>query len=81
MCVPSPGSDGWVSLLNGRNLDGWYTVLEKSGNGFAEQRKMVVIEQGMLHIMGSEVGQDTAEPGYISTPQEFENVHIRMEYK
>jgi len=79
--VPAPRSDGWVSLLNGGNLDGWYTMLEKSGKGVAEQRKMVVIEQGMLHIMGNEVGQDTAEPGYISTLQEFENVHIRMEYK
>jgi hypothetical protein len=79
--MPAPGRDGWVSLLNGRNLDGWYTMLEKSGKGVAEQKKMVSIEQGMLHIMGNEIGQDVAEPGYISTQQEYENVHIRVEYK
>ncbi len=79
--MSAPGSDGWVSLLNGHSLDGWYTMLEKSGKGVAEQKKMVVIEQGMLHIMGNEIGQDIAEPGYISTLQEYENVHIRVEYK
>jgi hypothetical protein len=79
--MPAPGSDGWVSLLNGRNLDGWYTMLEKSGKGVAEQKKMVAIEQGMLHIMGNEVGQGVSEPGYISTLDEYEDIHIRVEYK
>ncbi len=33
---PAPGGDGWISLLNGRDLTGWYTMLAKSGKGFAE---------------------------------------------
>ena len=28
--MPAEASDGWVSLFNGRNLDGWYTMLQQS---------------------------------------------------
>jgi len=31
--LPPAGADGWVSLLNGRDLNGWYSVLSKSGKG------------------------------------------------
>jgi Domain of Unknown Function (DUF1080) len=79
--LPSAGADGWISLLNGRDLNGWYSVLSKSGKGAAEQRGMVTIEENMLHIMGNEAGPSAAEAGYLATTQDFENVHIRVEYK
>ena len=79
--LPPAGADGWVSLLNGRDLNGWYSVLGKSGKGAAEQRGMVTIEENMLHIMGNQAGQSEAEAGYLATTQDFENVHIRVEYK
>jgi len=81
LVLPASGADGWVSLLNGRDLSGWYTMLQKSGKGVAEKRKMVMMEEGMLHIMGNEEDGEPAEPGYLATNQEFENVHIRVEYK
>jgi hypothetical protein len=65
-----------VSLLNGHDLTGWYTMLSKSGRDAAQGKKMVQMDQEMLHIMG-----EAAEPGHIATNQEFENVHIRVEYK
>jgi hypothetical protein len=79
--LPTPGADGWVSLLNGRDLTGWYTMLQKSGKGFAEKHGMVTMEEEMLHILGNEEGVIPAEAGYLATNQEFENVHIRLEYK
>ena len=79
--LPPAGADGWVSLLNGRDFNGWYSVLGKSGKGAAEQRGMVTVEENMLHIMGNEAGQSAAEAGYLATTQDFENVHIRVEYK
>lgn len=79
--LPPPGADGWVSLLNGRDLTGWYTVLQKSGKGFAEAHQIVTVEEEMLHILGNEEGLLPAEAGYLATKQEFENVHIRVEYK
>lgn len=79
--LPPSGADGWVSLLNGRDLNGWYSMLQKSGKGVAEKRNMVLMEESMLHIMGNEENEEPAEPGYLATNQEFENVHIRLEYK
>jgi hypothetical protein len=79
--LPAPGADGWVSLLNGRDLTGWYTMLQKSGKGFAEAHGIVAMEEEMLHILGNEEGVIPAEIGYLATNQEFENVHIRVEYK
>jgi hypothetical protein len=81
LTLPPAGADGWVSLLNGRDLSGWYTMLQKSGKDVAQARKIVVMEQEMLHILGNEVTAEPGEPGYIATHQEFENVHIRVEYK
>ncbi len=81
LSLPPAGADGWISLLNGRDLSGWYTMLQKSGKDVAQGRKIVVMEQEMLHILGNEVTSEPAEPGYIATNQEFENVHIRVEYK
>jgi len=79
--LPPAGADGWISLINGRDLTGWYTMLQKSGKGFAEKHGMVTMEEGMLHILGNEEGVVPAEAGYLATNQEFENVHIRVEYK
>jgi hypothetical protein len=79
--LPGAGADGWVSLLNGRDLTGWYSMLQKSGKGVAEAKKMVMMEEEMLHIMGNEVTGEAFEPGYLATNQEFENVRIRVEYK
>jgi Domain of Unknown Function (DUF1080) len=81
LSLPPAGADGWISLLNGRDLTGWYTMLQKSGKDVAQARKIVVMEQEMLHILGNEVTAEPAEPGYIATNQEFGNVHIRVEYK
>jgi hypothetical protein len=79
--LPPAGADGWISLINGRDLTGWYSMLEKSGKGVAEAKKMVTMESEMLHIMGNQVTDEHFEPGYLATNQEFENVRIRVEYK
>jgi Domain of Unknown Function (DUF1080) len=78
---PAPGADGWISLMNFRNLDGFYTFLQKSGKGAAEAKSMVTFEDGMLHLMGNLVTDEPAEAGYIATNQEFENYRLRAEYK
>jgi len=81
LSLPPTGADGWISLLNGRDLNGWYTMLEKSGRDVAQGKKMVVMEENMLHVLGNEVTAEPSEAGYIATNREFENVHIRVEYK
>jgi hypothetical protein len=79
--LPPPGADGWISLINGRDLTGWYTMLQTSGKGVAEKRNMISYQDGMLHILGNDLAEDVIEPGYIASNQEFENVHLRVEFK
>ncbi len=79
--LPPAGADGWISLLNGRDFTGWYTVLQRSGRGVAEQRHIVAMEDEMLHILGNDVNESDIESGYLATHQEFGNVRIRVEYK
>ncbi len=79
--LPPAGADGWISLMNGRDLTGWYSMLQKSGKGAAEAKRMVSVENEMLHIMGADMDSTEYEPGYLATAQEFENVRIRVEYK
>ena len=79
--LPAAGADGWVSLINGRDFSGWYSVLQRSGKGIAEEQGVIMMEEQMLHIMGNEEGRFPAEAGYLATNQEFADVHIRVEYK
>lgn len=79
--LPPAGADGWVSLLNGRDFTGWYSVLQNSGRGVAERRGIIAMEDEMLHVLGNGLGDPAVESGYLATNQEFENVRIRVEYK
>src|SRR6185503_21223299 len=81
LTLPPAGADGWISLMNGRDLTGWYSMLQKSGKGVAEKKRIVAMESEMLHVMGADVDDTQYESGYLATHQEFENVRIRVEYK
>ena len=76
--VSAPGNDGWIQLFNGRNLDGWYTFLSKSGKN-NDPAQSIRVDNGMIHILGNPTG--AAEPGYLATNQEFSDYRLRLEYK
>ena len=77
---PNPGSDGWISIFNGKNLDGWYTYLQKSGKN-NDQLGVVRVDNGMIHILGNHVPEGAAETGFLSTTAEYSNYRFRGEYK
>jgi hypothetical protein len=79
--APAPGADGWIALFNGRNLDGWYTYLQRSGRNPANIDEYVRVENGLLHILDRDVDAGQTESGFLSTLTEYENVRIRVEYK
>jgi hypothetical protein len=72
--------DGWVTLFNGRNLDGWYTYLPSSGKN-EDPKKIFKVEQRMLHILDIPVTADNQEFGYLASNQEYANCRIRVEFK
>lgn len=78
--LPAPAADGWIDLFNGRNLDGFYTFLQRSGRD-SDPKGYIRIENGLLHIMANEVTSENAEAGYICTHREFSNCRIRVEFK
>jgi len=82
---PQAGADGWVSLINGRDLNGWYTVLAQSGRDSDSAHAMVAMEENMLHILGNKAIGEPSQPGYIATHQEFEkrphSCRIQMGYQ
>ena len=41
--------DGFRQLFNGRNLDGWYTFLQKHGRD-SDPDKIITIENGLIHL-------------------------------
>jgi hypothetical protein len=56
-------------------------MLQRSGKGVAETKEMILMESGMVHILGNELVEgELVESGYLATNQEFGNVHIRVEY-
>jgi len=72
--------DGFRPLFNGKNLDGFYIFLGK-GPKNADTNKCVQIEDGMLHMYRGKANASQQPFGYISTEREFENYHLRFEYK
>jgi hypothetical protein len=64
----------FMSLLNGRNLNGWYTWLESKGKNNDPEHIFTVQADGVLHDTGKEVG-------YIMTEKGFGNYHFRLQFK
>ena len=73
-------SDGWVSLFNGKNFDGWYTFLPSTGKN-SDPKKVFKVEDGMIHILDLPESDERQEFGYLSSQREFSNCRIRVEYK
>ncbi len=71
---------GWMPLLNGENLDGWYTFRERDGKNNDVQH-VFKAENGMIHVLDVP-DPKTAQPnGYMATNEEFRNYRVRLEYK
>jgi len=64
---------GEIPLFNGKNLDGWYTVLKTKGIN-KDTEGIFKVEDGLIHILGKEFG-------YLCSKKEFENYHLTVEFK
>jgi hypothetical protein len=75
-----PDSDGWISLFNGKNFDGWYTFLPSTGKN-SDPKKVFKMENGMVHILDIPESDEKQEFGYLSSEREFSNCRIRVEFQ
>lgn len=62
-----------VQLLNGKNLDGWYSFLATKGKN-NDPDKVFTVEDGLLHVSGKEFG-------YICTNKVYKNFVLTVEFK
>jgi len=71
---------GWGPLFNGTDLTGWYTFLQQHGKN-ADPDGVVTVENGMIHLYKDAPQGGRVAMGYIATEQQYENYHLRLEYK
>jgi len=69
--IPAHGK--MKALFNGKNLKGFDTFLEKNGVN-NDPDKVFLVENGVLHISGAEMGG-------LVTQKEYENYYLRAEFK
>src|SRR5215471_13472883 len=76
-----PDRDGWITLFNGKNLDGWYSFLMKTGKN-SDPKGIFKVENGMIHVLGTNEPLASLEGwGYLATSEEYEDVRIHVEFK
>jgi hypothetical protein len=76
----SATDDGWITLFNGRNLDGWYTYLPSTGKN-EDPKKVFKVEQNMIHILDVPATSENQEFGYLASNDEYSDCRIRVEFK
>ncbi len=62
-----------INLFNGKNLDGWYTFIQKRGRDI-DPKKVFTVHDGLIHITGEEYGS-------ITTEKEYANYKLVVEFK
>ena len=73
-------SEGWVRLFNGRNLDGWYTFLQRHGKN-SDPDRLITIEDGAIHLYKDPADGSRVVMGYIGTEKEYGDYHLRLQYR
>jgi Domain of Unknown Function (DUF1080) len=70
----------WVRMFNGRNLDGWYTFLQKHGRN-RDPDRVITIEDGAIRLYKHAEDGSSVVMGYIATEKEYGDYHFRFEYR
>jgi len=77
---PSAGTGRWTPVFNGRDLSGWYTFLQKHGKN-SDPDRVITIEDGAIHLYKYAAEGSNVVMGYIGTEKEYEDYHIRFQYR
>ena len=80
--VPTPlhaADSEWKPLFNGKNLEGWHTVLRSARS--EDPDRLVQVSDGAVHMYRDSSNGSTQSFGYIVTDKEYSDYHLRLEYK
>ena len=70
----------WTPLFNGRDLDGWYTFLQKHGKD-RDPDGVITIEEGSIRLYKNAEDKSEVVMGYIATEKEYGDYHLRLRYR
>ena len=70
----------WRPLFNGKDLSGWYTFLQEHGKN-SDPGGLIVVEDGVIHCYKDKSHGSLQKMGYFATEEEFEDYHLRFQYK
>jgi hypothetical protein len=75
-----PSEEGWISLFNGENLDGW--VVKVTGHEAGENPGDIFrVEDGLLTVSYDAYDTFDADFGHIFTEKSYTNYRFRCEYR
>ena len=77
---PAKAAGPFTPLFNGRDLDGWYTFLQKHGKD-TDPDHVVTIEDGAIHLYKDAPEGSEVVMGYIGTEKEYGDYHLRFQYR
>lgn len=83
-CVLAPAACGDNAgpqpLFDGRDLAGWYSWLQASGKNH-DPAGLFRAEDGMIHLLGTDLAPGQFELGYLATEREYQDFHLHLEYR
>src|SRR4051794_11638329 len=68
------------AIFNGRDLDGWYTFLQKHGKD-RDPDRVITVEDGAIHLYKHALDGAPVVMGYIATVRDFGDYHLRFQYR
>jgi hypothetical protein len=75
-----PTPQGWLPLVSGDQLDGWYTFIDGRGRN-ADTAHVFTVRDGVVHVYKDSPDGAQVPAGFIATEREYSRYHFRLEYK
>ncbi|MFN3841177.1 MAG: DUF1080 domain-containing protein [Cyclobacteriaceae bacterium] len=79
-CAPKEKKEEWVSLFNGKNLEGWIPKISgyKAGVNYKNTFR---VEDGILKVSYAEYDSFTREFGHLFYKEPYSHYRLRVEYR
>lgn len=79
-CAPKGKKEQWVSLFNGKNLDGWTPKISGYEAG-VNYKNTFRVEEGILKVSYAEYDSFTREFGHLFYKEPYSHYRLRVEYR
>src|ERR1700733_714975 len=75
-----PGKDGWISLFNGKDLQGWKPKIKgyESGDNFGNTFR---VEDGILKVAYDQYPKFDTRFGHLFSEHKYSHYRLRLEYR